>query len=72
MNTVVFTSVLSAANHALFAGTRVLHGMIRHPYSDSSSRECTLRRSLRRGPGASPVLLDNESWNPFAFATCNE
>ncbi|KXN90118.1 putative amino-acid permease PB1C11.02 [Leucoagaricus sp. SymC.cos] len=27
MNTVVFTSVLSAANHALFAGTRVLYGL---------------------------------------------
>lgn len=27
MNTVVLTSVLSAGNHALFAGTRVLYGM---------------------------------------------
>ncbi|EKM80770.1 hypothetical protein AGABI1DRAFT_55831 [Agaricus bisporus var. burnettii JB137-S8] len=27
MNTVVFTSVISAGNHALFAGTRVLYGL---------------------------------------------
>ena len=27
MNTVVLTSVLSAGNHALFAGTRVLYGI---------------------------------------------
>ncbi|KAH7888453.1 amino acid permease-domain-containing protein [Phlebopus sp. FC_14] len=27
MNTVIFTSVLSAGNHALFAGTRVLYGL---------------------------------------------
>jgi len=27
MNTVILTSVLSAGNHALFAGTRVLYGM---------------------------------------------
>ncbi|KIM45065.1 hypothetical protein M413DRAFT_65884 [Hebeloma cylindrosporum] len=27
MNTVILTSVLSAGNHALFAGTRVLHGL---------------------------------------------
>jgi amino acid permease len=26
MNTVILTSVLSAGNHALFAGTRVLYG----------------------------------------------
>jgi amino acid permease len=28
MNTVVLTSVLSAGNHALFAGTRVLYGAL--------------------------------------------
>lgn len=28
MNTVVLTSVLSAGNHALFAGTRVLYGQL--------------------------------------------
>ncbi|KAF8893909.1 amino acid permease-domain-containing protein [Infundibulicybe gibba] len=28
MNTVILTSVLSAGNHALFAGTRVLYGMV--------------------------------------------
>ena len=27
MNTVILTSVLSAGNHALFAGTRVLYGL---------------------------------------------
>jgi amino acid transporter, AAT family len=27
MNTVILTSVLSAGNHALFAGTRVLYGV---------------------------------------------
>lgn len=27
MNTVILTSTLSAANHALFAGTRVLHSL---------------------------------------------
>jgi hypothetical protein len=30
MNTVVFTSVISAGNHALFAGTRVLYGTFVH------------------------------------------
>lgn len=28
MNTVILTSVLSAGNHALFAGTRVLYGAL--------------------------------------------
>jgi len=33
MNTVVLTSVLSAGNHALFAGTRVLHNLSLHSHA---------------------------------------
>ncbi|KIJ56132.1 hypothetical protein M422DRAFT_57648 [Sphaerobolus stellatus SS14] len=35
MNAVVLTSVLSAGNHALFAGTRVLHNMSVHAHAPS-------------------------------------
>ncbi|KAF8526868.1 amino acid permease/ SLC12A domain-containing protein [Hysterangium stoloniferum] len=37
MNTTILTSVLSAGNHALFAGTRVLHNMSLRPHSHAPS-----------------------------------
>jgi len=37
MNTTILTSVLSAGNHALFAGTRVLHNMALQPHSHAPS-----------------------------------
>ena len=36
MNAVLFTSVLSAGNHALFAGTRILHSLAASKDADSA------------------------------------
>lgn len=49
MNTVILTSVLSAGNHALFAGTRVLYGMAIPP---RIQRNLALTHSFRSGLAA--------------------
>ena len=61
MNTVVLTSVLSAGNHALFAGTRVLYGVL--PFGVfSSSRSSMIMMHIGLSvttPRQAPKLL---SW----------
>lgn len=49
MNTVILTSVLSAGNHALFAGTRVLYGMAMPP---RNKKNLALTHSFHSGLAA--------------------
>lgn len=59
MNTVILTSTLSAANHALFAGTRVLHSLASpSTLSDSPGRQAPalLGRTTSKGVPL-PALL---------------
>ncbi|GJJ11925.1 hypothetical protein Clacol_006163 [Clathrus columnatus] len=63
MNTVVLTSVISAGNHALFAGTRVLHNMAMHSHAPS-----VLTRTNRHGVPYI-ALLTTASISALCFVT---
>ncbi|KAL4074275.1 amino acid permease-domain-containing protein [Scleroderma citrinum] len=66
MNTVILTSVLSAGNHALFAGTRVLYSLsVVHP------RRHAPRIFSRTTPGGVPIfsLLATSSISILCFAS---
>ena len=59
MNTVILTSTLSAANHALFAGTRVLHSLASPsavPNSPGRQAPALLGRTTSKGVPL-PALL---------------
>jgi hypothetical protein len=64
MNTVILTSVLSAGNHALFAGTRVLYGLAAaHPTPHAPA---LFRRTTPRGVPL-PALLATSSVSVVCF-----
>ncbi|KAF9814582.1 hypothetical protein IEO21_05040 [Rhodonia placenta] len=65
MNTVILTSVLSAGNHALFAGTRVLYGL-----SVTAPRQAPLTFS-KLTPGGVPLaaLLATSSVSVLCFGS---
>ncbi|KAH9920102.1 amino acid permease/ SLC12A domain-containing protein [Fomitopsis serialis] len=65
MNTVILTSVLSAGNHALFAGTRVLYGL-----STSSPRQAPHIFSMTT-PGGVPLaaLIATSSVSVLCFGS---
>ena len=65
MNTVVMTSVLSAGNHALFAGTRILHGQC-HCGGQALSMTKDIRpRFYQSSPSTSYILANLGTWDPF-------
>ncbi|KAF9070829.1 amino acid permease-domain-containing protein [Rhodocollybia butyracea] len=65
MNTVILTSVLSAGNHALFAGTRVLYGL-----SVTSPRQAPAIFSWTSGKGVPiPALLVTSSISALCFGS---
>ncbi|KAH6914233.1 amino acid permease/ SLC12A domain-containing protein [Coprinopsis sp. MPI-PUGE-AT-0042] len=65
MNTVILTSVLSAGNHALFAGTRVLYGL-----SVTSPRQAPEIFSRTTASGIPlPALLLTSSISALCFVT---
>ncbi|KDR75290.1 hypothetical protein GALMADRAFT_69558 [Galerina marginata CBS 339.88] len=65
MNTVILTSVLSAGNHALFAGTRVLYGL-----SVTSPRQAPKIFSWTTSSGTPiPALLATSSVSALCFTT---
>lgn len=66
MNTVILTSVLSAGNHALFAGTRVLYGL-----SVVQPRRHAPRIFSRTTSGGVPIfsLLATSSISILCFAS---
>lgn len=57
MNAVVLTSVLSAGNHALFAGTRVLHNLSLH----SHAPKVFMRTNSRGVPWVSLIMTGSIS-----------
>jgi len=65
MNTVILSSVLSAGNHALFAGTRVLYGL-----SVTSPRQAPKLLSWTNSAGTPiPALLVTSSISALCFAS---
>ncbi|KAF8813720.1 hypothetical protein BYT27DRAFT_7180470 [Phlegmacium glaucopus] len=65
MNTVILTSVLSAGNHALFAGTRVLYGL-----SVTTPRQAPRILSWTNSHGTPiPALLATSSISALCFAS---
>lgn len=65
MNTVILTSVLSAGNHALFAGTRVLYGL-----SVTTPPQAPKLLSWTNSSGVPiPALLVTSSISALCFAT---
>jgi len=65
MNTVILTSVLSAGNHALFAGTRVLYGL-----SVTTPRQAPKLLSWTNSAGTPiPALLATSSISALCFAS---
>jgi len=65
MNTVILTSVLSAGNHALFAGTRVLYGL-----SVTSPRQAPKLLSWTNSAGTPiPALLLTSSISALCFTS---
>ncbi|CCL99850.1 uncharacterized protein FIBRA_01874 [Fibroporia radiculosa] len=66
MNTVILTSVLSAGNHALFAGTRVLYGLsVTAPLRQAPA---LFSRTTKNGVPL-PALLATSSVSILCFAT---
>lgn len=62
MNTVILTSVLSAGNHALFAGTRVLYG--RHLISFQNVAKIKLSKGLSvSSPPQAPRIFSRTTSN---------
>lgn len=73
MNAVVLTSVLSAGNHALFAGTRVLYG--EDNFLSAFQHDLTLApRALYHGtpPSSQDILVDHIPRNTYASAAFDE
>jgi len=65
MNTVILTSVLSAGNHALFAGTRVLYGL-----SVTNPRQAPKLLSWTNSAGTPiPALLATSSVSALCFTS---
>ncbi|TFK74553.1 hypothetical protein BDN72DRAFT_875042 [Pluteus cervinus] len=65
MNTVILTSVLSAGNHALFAGTRVLYGL---SVTNPRQAPAIFSRTTSRGVPL-PALLLTSSVSILCFAS---
>lgn len=63
MNTVILSSVISAGNHALFAGTRVLYGLA------AASHAPPLFAWTTRGGVPLPALLLTSSFSALCFAS---
>ena len=63
MNTVVLSSVISAGNHALFAGTRVLYGL-----AQASQAPSLFARTTRRGVPL-PAMLLTSSISALCFGS---
>ncbi|KAI9508894.1 amino acid permease-domain-containing protein [Russula earlei] len=63
MNTVVLSSVISAGNHALFAGTRVLYGLAQ------ASQAPSLFAWTTRGGVPLPALLLTSSFSALCFGS---
>ncbi|KAI0304276.1 amino acid permease-domain-containing protein [Multifurca ochricompacta] len=63
MNTVILSSVISAGNHALFAGTRVLYGL-----AEASQAPSLFARTTRGGVPL-PALLMTSSISALCFAS---
>lgn len=65
MNTVILTSVLSAGNHALYAGTRVLYGLATSPVPQAPS----IFSKTTRGGVPLPALLATSSVSIICFGS---
>ena len=63
MNTVILSSVISAGNHALFAGTRVLYGLAQ------ASQAPSLFAWTTRGGVPLPALLLTSSLSALCFGS---
>jgi amino acid permease len=63
MNTVILSSVVSAGNHALFAGTRVLYGLAKASQAPSVFARTT------RGGVPLPALFMTSSISALCFAS---
>ena len=63
MNTVILSSVISAGNHALFAGTRVLYGLA------AASHAPPLFAWTTRGGVPLPALLLTSSFSALCFGS---